>query len=117
MAAPVEVPTGNGFCLYVKRGLIDAIGLFDDRAFPEGYGEENDFCMRALAAGWYNVVDPRTWVHHVRSASFGNRREALAKAGAERMDEMHPNYSRSEEHTSELQSLMRNSYAVFCLKK
>src|SRR3546814_3189004 len=36
-----------------------------------------------------------------------------------------PNYSatrstlavRSEEHTSELQSLMRNSYAVFCLKK
>src|SRR3546814_8738736 len=26
-------------------------------------------------------------------------------------------YMRSEEHTSELQSLMRNSYAVFCLKK
>src|SRR3546814_14470371 len=28
-----------------------------------------------------------------------------------------PNISRSEEHTSELQSLMRISYAVFCLKK
>src|SRR3546814_8379559 len=28
-----------------------------------------------------------------------------------------PHYSRSEEHTSELQSLMRISYAVFCLKK
>src|SRR3546814_6447922 len=27
------------------------------------------------------------------------------------------NLDRSEEHTSELQSLMRNSYAVFCLKK
>src|SRR3546814_7597556 len=26
-------------------------------------------------------------------------------------------FERSEEHTSELQSLMRNSYAVFCLKK
>src|SRR3546814_9791604 len=26
-------------------------------------------------------------------------------------------WGRSEEHTSELQSLMRNSYAVFCLKK
>src|SRR3546814_5088644 len=26
-------------------------------------------------------------------------------------------FGRSEEHTSELQSLMRNSYAVFCLKK
>src|SRR3546814_4073141 len=28
-----------------------------------------------------------------------------------------PQYPRSEEHTSELQSLMRISYAVFCLKK
>src|SRR3546814_8734095 len=28
-----------------------------------------------------------------------------------------PDKARSEEHTSELQSLMRNSYAVFCLKK
>src|SRR3546814_5224903 len=28
-----------------------------------------------------------------------------------------PGHWRSEEHTSELQSLMRNSYAVFCLKK
>src|SRR3546814_18086106 len=28
-----------------------------------------------------------------------------------------PRYRRSEEHTSELQSLMRISYAVFCLKK
>src|SRR3546814_4418545 len=27
------------------------------------------------------------------------------------------NFTRSEEHTSELQSLMRTSYAVFCLKK
>src|SRR3546814_7004448 len=29
----------------------------------------------------------------------------------------HPAIGRSEEHTSELQSLMRISYAVFCLKK
>src|SRR3546814_2205407 len=28
-----------------------------------------------------------------------------------------PDLKRSEEHTSELQSLMRNSYAVFCLNK
>src|SRR3546814_3924564 len=35
--------------------------------------------------------------------------EPLARGGVER--------ARSEEHTSELQSLMRISYAVFCLKK
>src|SRR3546814_10671348 len=34
---------------------------------------------------------------------------------AGRADQLQP--WRSEEHTSELQSLMRNSYAVFCLKK
>src|SRR3546814_5206070 len=39
------------------------------------------------------------------------RRDALAQIAQARC------FRRSEEHTSELQSLMRNSYAVFCLKK
>src|SRR3546814_5807374 len=34
----------------------------------------------------------------------------------QRLDKAAPRAGRSEEHTSELQSLMRNSYAVFCLK-
>src|SRR3546814_5028510 len=41
-----------------------------------------------------------------RAGSRARRRAAWLAAGA-----------RSEEHTSELQSLMRNSYAVLCLKK
>src|SRR3546814_5310520 len=45
----------------------------------------------------------------VEQADLRNRRLADAD-GADRL-------ARSEEHTSELQSLMRNSYAVFCLKK
>src|SRR3546814_6256619 len=39
-----------------------------------------------------------------------------AGAAKEGFDLVHP-FGRSEEHTSELQSLMRISYAVFCLKK
>src|SRR3546814_1023770 len=42
----------------------------------------------------------------------GLRREGPARARHD-LDQAH----RSEEHTSELQSLMRISYAVFCLKK
>src|SRR3546814_7484537 len=38
-------------------------------------------------------------------------------AGLKRIAGATPDVSRSEEHTSELQSLMRISYAVFCLKK
>src|SRR3546814_3975410 len=44
-------------------------------------------------------------------AGLGEIKRAQAKAEAE------PREKRSEEHTSELQSLMRISYAVFCLKK
>src|SRR3546814_3141558 len=37
--------------------------------------------------------------------------------GKQQTTDRHPRARRSEEHTSELQSLMRISYAVFCLKK
>src|SRR3546814_6965581 len=52
-------------------------------------------------------------------AYFGDEEEAFQKLRAGfRADLGHPcSQSRSEEHTSELQSLMRISYAVFCLKK
>src|SRR3546814_5769650 len=41
----------------------------------------------------------------------------VSMAEAELLVEQGEEATRSEEHTSELQSLMRNSYAVFCLKK
>src|SRR3546814_6197724 len=45
---------------------------------------------------------------------------ALVRSGVARLDGQHrieQQHPRSEEHTSELQSIMRISYAVFCLKK
>src|SRR3546814_6935535 len=48
--------------------------------------------------------------------SFPDPRTAGAVIGAALRPDEH-SYDRSEEHTSELQSLMRISYAVFCLKK
>src|SRR3546814_8628272 len=45
------------------------------------------------------------------------KRIIARRAARELRDGTSPNFGRSEEHTSELQSLMRNSYAVFCLKK
>src|SRR3546814_10251469 len=50
---------------------------------------------------------------HARKISRRQRILAAAESGEAR----HPVGHRSEEHTSELQSLMRISYAVFCLKK
>src|SRR3546814_1496223 len=46
-----------------------------------------------------------------------HRFNAIGNKIAGREGKIHTKSTRSEEHTSELQSLMRNSYAVFCLQK
>lgn len=76
------LPTGNGFCLYLRRAAIDAVGVLDADAFPQGYGEENDWCQRAAAAGWCHAIAGTVLVRHARSRSFGHaRRLALGEAG------------------------------------
>src|SRR3546814_6916636 len=50
-------------------------------------------------------------------ASPDQRRDVCPHAGGSPSSFTRPIHRRSEEHTSELQSLMRISYAVFCLKK
>src|SRR3546814_9769868 len=72
---------------------------------------------------------PQVGIRDVRELEHG----CLGRGGAERLTKLEEHViktrgsvkalirqgvlTRSEEHTSELQSLMRNSYAVFCLKK
>src|SRR3546814_6138406 len=57
-------------------------------------------------------------VHRVRRRDGrGHRAGWRARGDAERAARPETHNRRSEEHTSELQSLMRISYAVFCLKK
>jgi GT2 family glycosyltransferase len=88
-----ELPTGNGFCMFVKHEVIARIGTFDAQAFPSGYGEENDFCQRAVAAGWRNVIAGNVLVRHERSASFGDaRRAALGAQGMAVLRRRYPHY-------------------------
>lgn len=90
---PVEVPTGSGFCMYIRRAVFDEIGLFDEDAFPRGYGEENDFCMRALKSGWRNVISPHAYVFHERTASFGAEKESLIRNAVDTVTKRHPDYA------------------------
>ena len=66
-----RIPTAVGVCMYIRRALIDEIGFFDEQTFGLGYGEENDFCMRALARGWVHLADDATFIHHAGHRSFG----------------------------------------------
>jgi GT2 family glycosyltransferase len=88
-----EVPTGNGFCLYVRRQCLDDVGVFDVEAFPRGYGEENDFCIRAGTLGWRHIIDDATYIYHVRSASFGEEKTSLIASAKAVIAQRYPHYS------------------------
>jgi GT2 family glycosyltransferase len=87
-----DLPTGVGFCLYVRRALIDAIGVFDP-AFGHGYGEENDFCLRAAKAGFRNVLCDDAFVLHAGERSFEGRKAELGVRNMALLLERHPSTS------------------------
>lgn len=91
---PPEVPTGSGFCFYIRRAMLKECGLFDEEGFPRGYGEENDFCMRGLQAGWKNLISPWSFVYHIRTASFKGEKAALVQAGVNVVTKRYPDYAR-----------------------
>ncbi len=74
----VDVPTTVGFCMYIRRACLDEVGLFDVEAFGRGYGEENDFCLRATKLGWRHVLACDTFVYHEGQVSFGAGSSDLA---------------------------------------
>jgi len=87
-----RIPTGVGVCMYIRRALIEDIGLFDEKNFGLGYGEENDFCMRALARGWVHVADDATFIYHAGHRSFGSARTRLQRRAAATLRRLHPRY-------------------------
>jgi GT2 family glycosyltransferase/glycosyltransferase involved in cell wall biosynthesis len=105
------VPIGGGYCLYVRRELLEEAGGMDAERFPAGYGAENDLCMRAGRMGWRHVVDDATIIFHARQASFGDRKTELAAESRRRVNELHPDYTDriKEFHTSpELSAARKN---------
>jgi GT2 family glycosyltransferase/glycosyltransferase involved in cell wall biosynthesis len=90
--ARVPVPTAVGFCMYIRRQCLSEIGYFDEEAFGRGYGEENDFCQRAIAKGWSNIVAGDVFVRHWGAASFQGERAALVSAAMETLGKRHPRY-------------------------
>jgi GT2 family glycosyltransferase len=85
-----RVPGLNGFCLLVRRSLIEQIGGMDANAFPIGYGEENDYCLRAADAGFTLAVATDAFVYHAKSKSFGHAaRREHSRRGAVALERKH----------------------------
>ncbi|ESW38901.1 glycosyltransferase family 2 protein, partial [Pseudomonas taiwanensis] len=67
----VEIETGCGFCLYIKRAALDEVGYLDEVHLARGYGEETDWCLRARSLGWRHMGAPNVFVAHQGGISFG----------------------------------------------
>jgi GT2 family glycosyltransferase len=90
-----EAPTGVGFCLYISRAALHDVGLLDADAFPRGYGEENDFCQRAIARGYVNLIADDTFVYHAGRASFGSEADDRLERNLRILCRRHPGYLRA----------------------
>ena len=91
--AVVDVPTGVGFCMYIRRDSLHDVGLFDTDNFGKGYGEENDFCQRAQAKGWRNLHLLDTFVLHTGGVSFGDSKSPRERAAMATLARLHPRYA------------------------
>jgi len=72
----------NGFCYVIRRQVIDAIGLLDEKTFPKGYGEENDYSLRAARAGFELAIADQAYVWHVGSRSYSHAKRLELSQGA-----------------------------------
>lgn len=75
-------PVLNGFCTLIARAVFEQCDIYDEDAFPMGYGEETDLCLRARRAGFKLVIADDCFVYHEKSVSFGSAtRSKLTRAG------------------------------------
>jgi GT2 family glycosyltransferase len=88
----LEIPTCHGFCVLIRREALNQVGFFDGETFGLGYGEENDFSMRASQLGYKNLLAPNVVVHHYGSKSFQDSTKALAQVNMQSLLRRYPNY-------------------------
>ena len=108
----VGIPTGVGFCMYLRRAAIDEAGLFDEAAFGRGYGEENDWCLRATAKGWQHLLAADVFVYHAGGASFGDEASEYQANALAVISERYPDYERQIAAFIEADPIESARYAV-----
>ncbi len=88
-----EMPTGVGFCMGMKRAVINKIGILNAEVFYKGYGEENDWCQRAIKAGFKNVHVENLFAWHNHGGSFlSEDKKRYIERNLKLLNEMHPGY-------------------------
>lgn len=68
-SGPIEIDSGIGACLMVRKSAIDAVGMFDERYFF--FFEETDWARRMRNAGWKIFHVPSALIYHFQGQSIG----------------------------------------------
>ncbi|MBX3725756.1 MAG: glycosyltransferase [Xanthomonadales bacterium] len=88
-----SLPTAVGFCMFLRRAAWDQVGDFDVATFGRGYGEENDWCLRATAFGWRHALCDDAYVVHVGGASFAATGHRPGGGQLQRLCARYPHYN------------------------
>ena len=99
----ITLPTGVGFCWYIKRALLNTHPELNEQLIDRGYGEETEFCLQTSVKGWRHVAATNVFVAHQGGVSFGSTKNALARANNAQV------MARFPEH--------REDYDIFLSKK
>jgi GT2 family glycosyltransferase/glycosyltransferase involved in cell wall biosynthesis len=94
----LDLPTAHGFCMLIKRAVLHEVGLFDENKWGKGYGEENDFSLRAEQYGWRNVMALDTFVQHLGAVSFGENSANLKPKNLGILNDLYPDFSARVSH-------------------
>lgn len=90
--ASVAIPTAVGFCMYIRRDCLQQVGLFDVALFGRGYGEENEFCLRAARRGWQHLLCADVFVYHAGGVSFADTQPEQKHAAMKTLTALYPDY-------------------------
>src|SRR3546814_10052599 len=98
------------------KAIDQIVFVMGGAAIPSHLRQPRQPRLGGMPAPIAAVDFPEQFVRRARAGGMGARADD-AHIALEHVEELRQFVDRSEEHTSELQSLMRISYAVFCLKK
>lgn len=88
----IDIPAGVGFCLFIKRDCLNAVGILDETV-TDGYLEDLDFSMRTRAKGLRNVCAAGVFVGHYGTRSFTTRKRALVVKNMKQLENKFRNHA------------------------
>ncbi len=90
--AAVEIPSAVGFCMFIRHDCLRLTGGLRGEIFAQGYGEENDFSLRARHLGFRHMAATGAFVAHEGGVSFRAAARGLMARNLRILNDLFPGY-------------------------